>query len=342
MSRQERKREHLKHAVSAKLASADFGDVHFIHNCLPETAYDALDLSATVAGIKLSRPLLLNAVTGGVEEAEEVNRGLAEVARALGLAMAVGSQTAALEDPAYRRTYTVVRRVNPHGVVFANVGAYVDAEQAQRAVEMVEADALQVHLNAGQELLMAEGDRDFRGWCSRLAAIVRKVSVPVIVKEVGCGIARKQAAVIQELGAAAIDVGGRGGTNFMQIENKRSQQKVSADLLEWGIPTPLAILEAKNGAPGLDVIAAGGINTGLFAAKAIALGAGAVAVAGLAVRILLMEGREALLARLEQLLEELKVVMLLTGSTSVPQLQQAPLVMTGFVREWMEARRLTR
>ncbi|NLM45637.1 MAG: type 2 isopentenyl-diphosphate Delta-isomerase [Firmicutes bacterium] len=342
MSRQERKREHLLHAVSDELTCADFQDVHFIHNCLPETAYDALDLSTTIAGLKLPCPLLLNAITGGVEEAEEINRGLAEAARTLGLAMAVGSQTAALENPAYSGTYTVVRRVNPKGVVFANVGADVDADQAQRAVEMVEADALQVHLNAGQELLMKEGDRDFRGRRKRLADIVRKVSVPVIVKETGCGIAREQAAIIQELGAAAIDVGGRGGTNFLEIESRRSQKKVSDDLLQWGIPTPLAILEAKNGAPELDLIASGGINTGLLAAKAVALGANAVAVAGLAVKVLLGEGREALLVRLGQLLEELKIVMLLTGCTSVPQLKQAPLVLTGLVREWMDARRLTR
>jgi len=174
MGRQERKRDHLQHAVSEELTCADFHDVHFVHNCLPETAYHALDLSTTVAGLKLPCPLLLNAVTGGVEEAEEVNGGLAEVARALGLAMAVGSQTAALEDPAYSRTYKVVRRLNPQGVVFANVGADVDADRALRAVEMVEADALQVHLNAGQELLMAEGDRDFRGRRKRLAAIIRK------------------------------------------------------------------------------------------------------------------------------------------------------------------------
>ena len=173
MTRQERKLEHLWHTVQADLTSADFSDVELVHNCLPETAYDDLDLSTTIAGIKLSQPLFINAITGGVEDAQIINRELAEVARECGFALAVGSQMAALENKDFGKTYRVVREIYPEGIIFANIGAYADPDQAARAVEMVEADALQIHLNVPQELMMKEGDRDFRGFTQRIARIVK-------------------------------------------------------------------------------------------------------------------------------------------------------------------------
>ncbi|HZK25378.1 MAG TPA: type 2 isopentenyl-diphosphate Delta-isomerase [Oscillospiraceae bacterium] len=342
MTRQVRKLEHLHYAVQLDLASADFSDIELIHNCLPETALQALDLTTTVAGLTLAQPLLLNAITGGVEAAEAINHDLALAARSCGLPMAVGSQMAALENQRYQQTYRVVREVYPQGIIFANIGANAGLTAAQQAVEMVAADALQIHLNVPQELMMAEGDRDFRGWRQRLAAIVKAVSVPVIVKEVGFGIAKEQAAQLQDIGVAAIDVGGQGGTNFLQIESARTKQQISAELLQWGIRTPLTILEAKAGAPAVDIIASGGINSGLLAAKALALGAQAVGSAGLALRILQKAGPEKLVASLQKILTELKMVMLMTGCSSIRELQEVPLVITGQAREWMTARGLSR
>ena len=342
MSRQERKLAHLQEAVRAHLVSADFSDVELIHNCLPETAFSAIDLSTTVAGIPLPQPFLLNAITGGVEEAETINRCLAEVAKECGFALAVGSQMAALENPAYRRTFSVVREVYSEGIIFANLGAYADAKMAQQAVEMVQADALQIHLNVPQELMMPEGDRDFRGCTKRIAEIVKSVPVPVIVKEVGFGIAKEQAQVIASLGAAAIDVGGKGGTNFIEIECRRAKPPRESALTNWGISTPLAILEAKTGAPELDIIASGGVNNGLLAAKSLALGAKAVGIAGLAAKVLLTQGKEALKRRLQAVVEELKMVMVMTGSSTISELQKIPVVITGKTGEWMKARELVR
>jgi isopentenyl-diphosphate Delta-isomerase len=340
MSRQVRKLEHLWHAVRSDLTHADFDDVTLVHNCLPETALGALDLSTRLVGIHFKRPFFINAITGGVDDAETVNRDLALAAKECGLALAVGSQMAALENPLFAKTFQVVRDIYPEGIIFANIGAYADVEMARRAVDMVGANALQIHLNVPQELMMTEGDTDFRGYRQRIEKIVKAVKVPVIVKEVGFGVAREQAAIFREIGVQAIDVGGKGGTNFMLIERRRAHLKSNQDLLDWGIPTPLAILETRAGAPDVDIVASGGVNSGLLAVKALALGANAVAVAGMAAKILLSEGRDALVQRLNHCLKEMKMVMVMVGASSIEELRHKPVVITGRTREWMESRSL--
>jgi isopentenyl-diphosphate delta-isomerase len=338
MSRQSRKREHLWHAVRTDLTNADFDDVQLVHNCMPETYLDDLDMSTRLAGLDLRAPLLINAITGGVEEAENINRDLALAARECGLALAVGSQAAAIEEPMFQNTFRVVRDVYPEGVIFANIGAYASTEQAKRAVEMVQADALQVHLNVPQELMMPNGDTDFRGYRRQLEKIVKSVAVPVIIKEIGFGVAWEQAAVFRECGVAAIDVGGKGGTNFMLIERRRAHLQGADDLLEWGIPTAVSIIETRAGAPGIDIIASGGINTGLLAAKALALGACCVGIAGLAAKILLAEGKEKLVLRLKGIIREMQMVMVMTGSASVGELRRKPVIITGQTQEWLRQR----
>ena len=340
MTRQARKLEHLWHTVRTDLTDADFDDISLVHNCLPETGLTAVNLSTSIAGIDLRCPLLINAITGGVDDAENINRELAVTAKECGLALAVGSQMAALENPKYEKTFRVVREAYPEGIIFANIGAYADPGMVQNAVDMLEADALQVHLNVPQELMMSEGDTDFRGYRKQLERIIAAVKVPVIIKEVGFGIAKEQAAIFQDMGVAAIDVGGKGGTNFMLIERRRSHLKTNEDLLNWGIPTPIALIEAKTGAPSTDIIASGGINSGLLAAKSFALGAKMVGIAGMAAKTLLSEGRDVLVTRLGNMLKELKVVMVMTGCSSIDELRHAPVVITGQTRQWLDSRGL--
>ncbi|EEG78243.1 type 2 isopentenyl-diphosphate Delta-isomerase [Dethiobacter alkaliphilus] len=341
MSRQARKLEHLWHAVRSDLTSADFCDINLVHNCLPETSLKALDLSTNLAGINLRLPLFINAITGGVEDAECVNRELALTAKECGMALAVGSQMAALENPLYAKTFHVVREVYPDGIIFANIGAYSDVDMARRAVDMVRADALQIHLNVPQELMMKEGDTDFRGYRRQIEKIVGAVDVPVIIKEVGFGVAREQAAIFKELGVAAIDVGGKGGTNFMLIERRRAHAKTNPDLLKWGIPTAISILEAKAGAPDTDIVASGGLNSGLLAAKALALGANTVGIAGLAAKMLLAEGREKLVLCLNEMINEMKMIMVMTGAHNIAELREVPLVVTGETRQWLDQREIS-
>lgn len=336
MSRISRKAEHLRYALDTDPAGPNgFDDIRFVHHALPASSYSALSLHTAIGELAMSSPIFLNAMTGGAPETEAVNRDLAVAARERGLAMAVGSQTAALHDPAMRRTFTVVRRVNPNGMVFANVGANVTVEEARAAVEMLEADALQLHLNPLQELIMPEGDRDFRRVEERVAAIAEAVPVPVIVKEVGFGLSGDVVRRLARLGVTAVDVGGRGGTNFAAVENRRRAAALRG-FDRWGLTTAESLLEALHALEGrsVAVIASGGIRHGVDVAKALALGADAVGVAGRFLRVWRDGGVPALLAEIDAFHEELKVAMTALGAETVAALRRAALVVSGATYHW--------
>ncbi|MGE5704391.1 MAG: type 2 isopentenyl-diphosphate Delta-isomerase, partial [Clostridia bacterium] len=281
MSRSSRKWEHIKHALATgQSGKQGFDDIMFIPNSLPNICYVNIDLQTNLAGFALSSPILINAMTGGSEQTAEINRKLAVIAREKGLAMAVGSQMAALREPRHAYSYQVVRETNPDGIIFANLGAECTLEQARQAVAMIDANALQIHLNVMQELLMPEGDRDFCGYLDNIERIASKLDVPVIVKEVGFGMSRTTIGELVGAGADAIDVGGAGGTNFAKIENRRSPHPLHM-FDEWGLSTAQSLLEASEIERGAaEVIASGGIRNGLDVVKSLALGATAVGMAG--------------------------------------------------------------
>ncbi len=339
--RQSRKLDHLKYSLTLAdgPGSSGFADFSLIHNCLPDLAVDDVALSTTVAGLRLRQPVIINAITGGAVDVTGVNAQLAEVARECGAALAVGSQYAALENPAVRDSYQIIRKVNPGGIVFANLGAHATPTEAARAVEMLAADAIQIHLNVAQELFMPEGDRDYRGYLDNIAAIVAASPVPVIVKEVGCGIAREQAAALAAAGVGAIDVGGRGGTNFVAIEAARRQDKVAADFLDWGIPTAVSAVEvAAAVSSAVDMIVSGGIRSPLDAVKSLAIGGRAVAIAAPLVRRLDEAGLSATICWFGEFLGDIKRYMVLVGAATVDRLPAVPLVIGGASREWLSAR----
>lgn len=315
-------------------------DLHLVHHSLPEAALNEVDLHTHLSGVQLAWPLYLNAMTGGAHETEAINRDLATACRELGLAMAVGSQTAALQDPAVVESYRVVRRTNPAGVVIANVGAGSPPERALTAVEMLEANLLQLHLNAPQELQMAEGDRDFRGQLAAIARVVERSPVPVLVKECGFGLSRRAARSLYDAGVRLVDVAGHGGTNFAWIEAaRRVGYTPDPGLVQWGIPTAASLLEVLSlELPGLQVVASGGLRGGVDAARALAVGAAAVAVAGPALRARAAGGVSGLLAYLEQCLHDLQVATLLTGAHNLNELQGMPVVIRGETRAWCAAR----
>jgi len=311
-----------------------------VHRSLPEAALHEVDLSTSLAGVRLSSPVIINAMTGGAPGVAAINLDLATVAAELGLAMAVGSQTAGLREPEVAETYRVVRDVNPTGVVLANVSAGACTDDALRAVQMVRADLLQVHLNAPQELLMAEGDRDFRGQLAQIAVLVRESPVPVVVKECGFGLCGETARQLHGVGVRAVDISGRGGTNFAWIESRR-QHAVDVDpgLQTWGIPTACALLEvAALRLAGLDVMASGGITYGSEAAKALAMGASAVGVAGSVLSRHAAGGIAAARQYLTALLSDLQMAALLTGATTLQALQHRAVVITGQTAQWCDAR----
>ncbi|UMZ73891.1 type 2 isopentenyl-diphosphate Delta-isomerase [Natranaerofaba carboxydovora] len=336
MSRKERKTEHLQLALEQRDNKNVFKDVQILGNSISEIDLDEICYKTRVANIQLETPFIFNAITGGNKSSYWINQNLALVARELGFSMAVGSQKAALEDSSVSYTFEVVREVNPEGIIFANLGAYASPDDAKEAVKMIDADAIQIHLNFAQELVMAEGDKKFKGYLKNISDIVDSLSVPVIVKEVGQGIAGREAKKLIDLGVSAIDIGGYGGTNFIEIENSRRKEDYFYDLEGWGIPTPKSLLEVLAVNP-KDTIASGGIASSLDAFKAMVLGAKAIAIAGYPLRILMKNGREALIKELSSWLLQLKYYYLLAGVKETDELTKVSAVIEGelnnFARE---------
>ncbi|WP_281886882.1 type 2 isopentenyl-diphosphate Delta-isomerase [Paenibacillus sp. YYML68] len=340
-----RKLEHVHHALQLGQSGLHgLDDVKLIHNCLPGVSTEYIALPTTIGELSLSSPIVINAMTGGAHETEEINRELAIAARETGLAMAVGSQMSAIKNPEVASSYQIVRRVNPDGIVFGNLGSEATVEQAERAVHMLQADGLQIHLNVMQELIMPEGDRSFTGMLERIQHIVRAIGVPVMVKEVGFGIAREHAEALIQAGVTMLDVGGSGGTNFARIENARREQALDW-LNNWGCTTSVALLEVLEAkrrlqaeAKGLSVIATGGMATALDACRALVVGASAVGMAGALLKVQRTEGTEALISHIGRLHSELKLLMTALGAATIDELHQVPIVITGETAEWCVAR----
>lgn len=337
MDRSTRKWQHIQHALATgQSGKQGMEDVRFLPNSLPNICYGNINLSGSLSTFRLSSPILINAMTGGSKQTMEINRSLAILAREKDLAMAVGSQMAALRDPALTNSYTVVRDENPNGVVFANVGAEATVDQACAAVDMLRVDALQIHLNVMQELLMPEGDRNFTGYLRNIEKIAKAIPVPLIVKEVGFGMTRQTIQKLANAGAAMIDVGGFGGTNFAKVENKRRQQPLGM-FEDWGLTTVQSLLEAGEcQMSAVSLIASGGIRNGLEIGKAIALGADAVGMAGRILQLVQTRTLAECCLAIDEWHHELRILMTALGTETLAQLKLVPFTIMGETGEWAE------
>ena len=336
-----RKKQHLKYSMllENKLRRNIFNDITILHNCLSEVTIKDIDLSTELSGLKLKNPIIINAITGGIPEAKIINKYLSKIAKITGIAMAVGSQKIALDNPNTAASFKIVRKVNPHGIIFANMGADATIEEAKKAVDMIEADALQLHLNAPQEIIMREGRKDFAGTLANISKIIEKVDVPVIVKEVGFGIAKEEALALVENNVKIIDVSGTGGTNFIAIENMRNKEAAFEKFTNWGIPTPISLIETlKAVGDRADVISSGGLNDGLDAAKSIALGAKAVAFAGSFLYILMNKGHYYLEKHIFKIIKEMKYIMAMVGAKNLLELRKRPVIIQGKSLNWLKTR----
>lgn len=338
--RQERKHQHLQYALELPTGplSSGWEDVNLIHQALLQGNMATMDTSTEILGKRIKLPLIINALTGGAPGLERINASLARIAGKHGLGMAVGSQTAAVVDKAVRYTYEVVRKYNPDGLILANVSALAEPRKALDAVEMIQADALQLHLNGIQELLMREGDRDFSNLTANIVNILEQSPVPVVVKEVGCGLSRETAHWLYNLGVRTLDISGAGGTNFAAIELARTGVTERDYLRYWGLSTVVSLLEVNSLGLPYTVIASGGVRNALDVCKALSLGAEAVALAGSPLKVLLEEGEDVLAQRLRIMGEDLQILMLLIGVDRINELRDQPLVITGPTREWCEQR----
>ena len=326
----DRKAEHIRLALDPRMQPVKnyFDDYRFEHQALPELDYDAIDLSCSFLGRDLAAPLLISCMTGGTPEAARINRNLALAAQAMGIAVGVGSQRKALEDPSTMDDFRI-RPYAPSVPILANLGAVqlnygYGLEQCRRAVAMIEADALVLHLNPLQEVIQPEGQRNFAGLLDKIGHIAGHLEVPLIVKEVGCGISRAVAEKLMRVGVRVVDTAGAGGTSWARIEAERARDAGLGDLFaDWGIPTPVAIRKLSE-VPGLTIIGSGGIRHGIDAAKALAAGAHLV---GMAYRFLRSanESTEAVVQRVRRVLEELRMSMFCAGAGTLEKLRQTRL-----------------
>ena len=333
-SRENRKKDHIKYALSlpdGPLATG-FSDVHVLNNCLPDLNLNDVSLTATLPNMPpLHHPIIINAMTGGTDQLEEVNRQLAIVARETGSAMAVGSQYGSVKSHNKNASFRIARLENPQGIIFANVSALATVDEGKEAVDMVDAQALQIHLNVAQELAMEEGDRDFFGYLAAIEKLCNNLPVPVIAKETGCGMAPAQIKALLNVGVKIIDIGGAGGTNFPAIEGLR-YKGANQELNIWGIPTAISLLGAVNTVPQeIGIIAAGGIRTALDTLKALIMGASAVGMAGNILKDLTDGGIIGAVEEINKLKRNLKDFMVLTGCTKLSQLRKVPVYYTGDV-----------
>ncbi len=337
-----RKIEHLDICLKEAVETGDplFEDVRLVHQSLPETDLGVVDTSCEFLGKKLDFPLMIAAITGGCEEARQINEALARVAENKGLAFGVGSQRAMIEKPELTQTFSV-RSVAPSVLLLGNIGItalkQVSPDRVAQAVEAIEADGLCVHINPAQEIFQNEGDDDFSGCVAALEKLCSAVRFPVVGKEVGNGISREAAERLKGAGVRAIDVGGLGGTSWILIDSLRSG-KDSSRFREWGIPTAAAILEAKG--VSLPVIATGGLRNGLHMAKAISLGADICGIALPFLRILSKDGIPGVEKYVEALERDFRHALFLTGCKNVGELQNTNVILGARLKAWVDQRNL--
>jgi isopentenyl-diphosphate delta-isomerase len=342
---QERKSEHIRINLEEDIAfervSTGFEHYRLLHRALPGVDLKDVDTSIDLLSRRLTAPLLISSMTGGTPEAQAINRRLAEAAQEAGVGLGLGSQRAAIEDPALANTYRV-RHVAPDILLLANLGAVqlnygYGPDECRRAVEMVEADALILHLNPLQEALQPNGNTAFADLLPKIETVCQAMGVPVVVKEVGWGISEQVARQLAEAGVAAIDVAGSGGSSWSQVEMHRAvtdhQRAVAEAFVDWGIPTVESLLMVRRGAPQLPAIASGGIRNGIQIAKAVALGATACGIAGPFLHAA-VESTAAVTELIHALVDQLRIAMFAAGASDIESLGDSLLRQESLEHGW--------
>ena len=349
---EERKADHieicLEEDVQARKTTTGFEDVSLVHKALPEIEREKIDISTTVFDYKFSAPVFVGAMTGGTAKALKINAALAEAVEELKLGMGVGSQRAAIDNPKLERSFSVVREKAPTAFILANIGGpqlvgKYGVKEARKAVEMIEANALAIHLNALQEAVQPEGETDYSGLLNKIGEIAQCLDVPVIVKETGAGIAAEEAKMLEDAGVAGIDVAGVGGTSWAAVEYYRAKrrqdefnQRLGETFWDWGIPTAVSLVETVQSVS-IPVIASGGIRSGIDVTKALALSADLASVAHPLLEPA-TKGSEDVKKTLQSLIGGVRNSMFLLGADSVQKLQNVTVVLTGRTSEWLRAR----
>ena len=333
-----RKDEHIRNYLKTEyVGDTLFNDVFLEHNSLPDIDFDEVDTSVEFLGKRVEFPMIINSMTGGTILGEEINEDLSYLAKEFGLPMAVGSQTIALDDKEAEETLKVVRdNLDENNIVIANLGSNAKIEDVRKALDMIYADALAIHLNPAQELFMQEGDRNFKGVLSNIKAINKAFPGKIMVKEVGYGLSKENVKKLFDNGINIIDISGHGGTNFTEIEDMRDNQSDFSEFYSWGIPTAKSIIDARSVSKDITLIGSGGIKTALDLVKAIVLGADITGVSGELLRFLVHGDYEYASMYLESLIYKTKLVMILLGVKNIEELKKVPYKTTGRLRELLD------
>ena len=344
---QQRKKEGIRiplnNDVQARESSNYLEYVKLIHNALPELDYDGIDTSCTFLNHKLGAPIMIDSMTGGTPDATKINSRLGQLAEKYGLAMGLGSQRAGLRSAALAETYSVARQAAPNAFLIANIGGAqlskgLSIDEINNIIEMIKADALAIHLNPLQELVQPEGEPKYKGVLTRIKEIVKVLDIPVIVKEVGAGISNEVAKSLKNVGVAAVNVAGHGGTSWAGVEKLRAEiaqnavkTRIGELFWDWGIPTALCLIEVRS-AVKIPIIASGGIRNGLEIAKCVVLGANVCAMAYPFLKKA-DESFDNLLLFTETLVAELKSTMFLVGAQTIHELKASHCRITGKLKE---------
>ncbi|MGC8895432.1 MAG: type 2 isopentenyl-diphosphate Delta-isomerase [Candidatus Bathyarchaeia archaeon] len=347
-----RKAEHIRISlnqhVQTRRTTTGFEDVHFIHRALPEIDKQKIDLSTKIFNHKFAAPIIVGAITGGTPEATKINAAIAEAVEELGLGMGVGSQRAAIEDEKLEKTFAIARKKAPKAFLIANIGGVqlvqgYGLKEVKKAIEMIDADAIAIHLNPLQEAIQPEGQTNFKGILAKIGEIAEEIDKPVIAKETGAGIAAEEAKKLEAAGVKGIDISGAGGTSFAAVEYYRAkglgndvQRRLGYVFWDWGIPTAVSVAEVSQ-TVNVPVIASGGIRNGLDVAKALALG-GSLTSLSQPILQSAFKGVKETVHALSLLIDELRNGMFLVGADSVEALRETSIVITGKTAEWLKAR----
>jgi isopentenyl-diphosphate delta-isomerase len=346
-----RKEDHIRICLDkkaqAKRTTSGLEDIQLIHRALPEINKHSINLSTSFLGKDFSAPIIVGAMTGGTNKATMINASIAEAVEKLGLGMGVGSQRAAIENKKLEKTYAIARQKAPNAFLIANIGGVqlvhgYGLKEVKHIIQMIDADAVAIHLNALQEAVQPEGQTNFKGVLSKIAEIANTIDKPLIIKETGAGISAEDAKALENAGVKAIDVGGAGGTSFAAVEYYRSLEEESVQhflgeaFWDWGIPTAVSLIETAQSVK-LPIIASGGLRSGTDIAKALALNANLASISQPILQSA-VKGADETEQKLKTLIEELRNVMFLVGAETLDDLANTHLVIVGKTAQWLSAR----
>ena len=325
--RKKRKDEHLRYTKKLRFEEKNgFEHYHLFNDSIPEINYDSVCTKWSFLDRTIDYPIMINAITGGTWRGKRINKALAELAAEFHIPMAVGSQKIALKDTKAVESFSIVRKVNRDGIVIGNLSAAASVNDVRAAIEMIEADAIQLHLNVPQEICMNEGDRCFKGILDNISEIRETIDIPIIVKETGFGISPGSLKKLLRIGIEYVDIGGYGGTNFVKIENQRvNKQKRHTYLENWGIPTAVSLTECRKVSKDINIICSGGIRTGYDIIKGMKLGADLMGISGALLRNMHYDPGNSLRKNFTTLIDQLITLMLLTGAKNIDEIRNVSL-----------------